>query len=409
MPPELNARLRPFRRRLRLLLAERAALWAGAAVAAAALPLAVVIQVRGLWVDWRWFPMAIAAAMLMGWVWGLLTRLSPFQIARATEQRLALKERLSSATVLAEGDQMVAALHRDAVDHLAGPSPRATFPRRFGLPARAFAAAAVALCLVMILPQLAIFQSAGTRAQRQQMKRKGAELVKIAREIERNPPPSQKQLAMQIAENMRRLGKDLERHRVTERQALKRMNQLSRQVQRTQDKLAAQNSRQAMSAASRRLDQTAAERALERKPDAGAIAAEIERREGIKLPPGAKGAIRLTPEQVKALARHASQFKDIKSFAALDSELAAVLAQLLANEDYLKALEILERLADKLGSQEARKLTPEEAKRLAENMRAMAEALKNTDLKQLAKSLREAAEALEKMDPAEAAKLLKGG
>ncbi|GAG18993.1 unnamed protein product, partial [marine sediment metagenome] len=109
----------------------------------------------------------------------------------------------------------------------------------------------------------------------------------------------------------------------------------------------------------------------------------------------------LTDEQMKALQKLAQSLKtsQAQQLLALDGDLAGILADLLAKDDMQEALKILQRLADKLSDPETLKsLTPEERKRLAEEMRRLAEALKGTDLDALAKDLLEMAKALERGD-----------
>lgn len=399
----LGQHLAPLRRRVRLLLAERGALLAGAGGAGLGLALVALDKFRLLRVDWYYVVALVVAAAVSGFAAGLLRRLSDFEVARAAEARLALKERLSSAVALESlaGEQpMVAALVQDAQGRLSPVRARQLFPMRFDRPAQVFVGLVVLLAAAIILPELPAFQSQATQRDWAALRREGGQLVKIARDLQKRPLPQDSQkILRQVALNLKALGKDMQTARVTRKQALVRLNKIERQLQLA--KAGMSGPRPSKSLAQAALEMKTGQEALAQSREAERArildqiqAARMARTQGL---PGKQ----LSDEQIKALEKLAQSLKSSQAqqLLNLDADLASKIAELLAKGDTQEALKILKRLADKLGDPATlQKLSPAQLKQLAEEMRRLAEALKGTDLDALAKQMLELAKALERGD-----------
>jgi len=389
----LDHRLAVLRRRVRLLLAERSALTAGAYAAAAGLLLVVLDRLHVLRVEWAHLAALLIAGLVIGWLWGFLRRLTDFEVARVAEQRITLKERLSSAVVLAprsSADPMVSALLEDAAEHLNSVRPSRLFPRRLARNGLAFLGLVIALLAAVILPELPAFQSAATRQERADLRREGERLVKLSERLPKKELPQRAKVLRQVARNMKALGKDMQTGRVDRKQALVQLHKLEKL-----SKLAQYNPNTpqgekslARAAAEIRANQVAlAKMRLDQRNQALA-----------QLKAGTVSGKPLTEEQRKALEKltqSSSKTSPSQKLLNLDTDLASKIAELLARQDVQEALKTLQQLADKLGDpQTLQKMTPEERKRLAEELRKMAEALKNTDLDKLAQQIKDLAEAL---------------
>lgn len=410
----LEQSLSQIKKRIRLLLIERHALLLGTIGAA----LGVVCVILSRWYFSIGEPPVlfglVAAGLISGSIWGMLIKLSPYSVARAVEKRLNLKERLSSAVALSQtDDDMVHALITDAVKHAENINPKAVFPVKFDKNTAGFLASIVVLIGIFYLPQLPRFQSDIRRAEIAVMKREGKKLQKLANEAKKQSSPKNKEIAQQVALNMKKLGKKLETGRMNRKQAMVALKKLSKEIQTAQDKIAENNKPgKTMEQAARELKDvspTLAKDMLERiqkeklknlslgKTDPQLASMEKQ----IKDMQAKSGA--MSNSDLQKAEQSLSKYLSSQNGANMPPELASIMAELMKNGDYKRAMELMNELSKKLKSGNMSKM---DQKNLEEQLKALAKALKNTDLEELAKKLREAAEKLAKMDPKEAAKLL---
>ena len=437
-----DRQLTALRRRVRLLVAERTALAACAGAVAVCILLVALDKFRVLRVEWFHFAGLLGAGLVCGWCWGFARRLGNFEVARAAEERLRLKERLSSAVALgslAERDPMVSALVRDAENHLTPVRAKRLFPRRFGRRGQVLLGLLALLAAAMILPEIPALQSKSTRQERAALKKQGERLVKLARRLERRPPPrdvTTKKVLKQVALNLKALGKDMQTARITRKQALVKLNKLEKQVKAAQSNLGGSGRGKSLAKAAEELQTAQDAEAQMRAEKMARLMSQVEDTKTGKMPPDGEKFKELTPEQMKALEKLATSMRTLQSQGLdLPDDLLKALAdaltrkdvqealrilqrlqrELLAKKDAQEALRILQRVAKRLQTEEAlrelaelakklqdektlRKMSPEDMKRLADKLVAMAKALKNTDLDALAKQLLELAKALERGD-----------
>ena len=394
----LRMPLAPFRRRIRLLLAEQMALTGGAAAAFVCLLLVAMSKLLHiLHADWLAVLSILAAGLSAGAMWGAVRPLSDFDIARSAEDRMRLKERVSSAISLGPrcpGDPMVEALVQDAAEKLACGRPSHFFPHRLGARGRIFVGLAVLLAAALILPELPFLQSPATRRERAALRKEGEEVVKLAQELEkRRLPTDRAKIVHQLAMNVKALGKDMQRLRVTRKQALVRLHKLEKQAQSARAQLLSPSAKTSLAKAAAALQGQQEERARQTSLLSQLQSQQAAAAQGKAQP--------LSEEQRRRLEELSRSLKpsQARQLLGLDGDLASVLAQLLAKQDVQAALDILARLAQKLedpGTLD--QLSPEELRRLEEELRGLAEALKNTDLDELARELLEMAKALERGD-----------
>ena len=405
----LDYRLTGLRRRVRLLLAERTALAAGTWAAVACLALVGLDKFRLARIEWDYLAAILALGLAGGWAWGFFHRPTTFEVSRAAEKRLSLKERLSSAVALqrlSDQDEMVAALLDDAAERLRPVRPSRLFPRRFGRRGQVFVGLLVVVAAALILPELSPFQSAATRRERGRMRAAGERLVKLAHKLEARPVPGKAKILKQLALNMKALGKDMQTGRATRKQAFVRLHRLENQVKLAQRELAGPQGEKPLAQAATEMKMAQDALARMRMMQKAKILAQLKAAREAKAAKGGgkegKGATKpLTDEQVKALERLAAALKPstTQELLKLPEDLASTLAKLLAKKDMQEALKILQRLAEKLQKPETlRKLTLEQMRRLAEELRMLAGRLKKTDLDALARQMLALAKALERGD-----------
>jgi DNA repair exonuclease SbcCD ATPase subunit len=399
-----------MRRRIRLLLMEKHALMVGAVGAG----IAAVLLALSKWSFSLGEPVLligiILGSIMIGAVWGAMRRLTSYDVARAAERRLDIKERLSSAVALARtDDEMVRALVEDATEHVQGIQPKGVFPHRFTREMMIFGIMLLSVLVLYFIPLIPSLQSPTRRQEVQIMAKEGKRLIKLAKEAKEHVSTENKAAMERLAKDMELLGKKLKSGRMTRKQAMQAINKLDKKVKDAQDRIAAQNrSPKSMAAAAKDMEEFAGalaknmqeriEKQMQENLATGKIdpkLADLEKR--------LKNIQSQSDKKTQEMESQVQKYLDSKSGAEVPPELSALMSQLLQNEDYKKSSELMSKLARKLGQGN---MSKEDMKNIEEQLKAMAEALKGTDLNELAKQMRQAAEQLAKMDPKEAAKML---
>ena len=412
MPEELGSHIRRLRKRVRLLFVERYTLFGAAGGAVVAVILAALSYRYEDLAEYRLWVGAVGLGALAGCVFALVKKLDDLAVARAADRRTNMQERLSSAiSVTGEDtpDGMQAALVSDASSHISALPANEVFRHRFGAPHLAFGIALVALLAVSLIPQLPTFQSKTRRQEVEAMKLQGKKMVAIAKDLKKFDGRKREELR-RLAVALDKLGKKMQKGRMSRKQAMLRTNRLTKEIEKEQDKLARENSR------TKSMDQAKSEMHKAGEELAKSIAEKLAKQQSIrpedamkKVPSDkrlaelAKKAGKLTPAERRELEKSLAKYADPNNSAAIPAELAEALAKLAQNKDYQKAMEIMQKLAQKLNSGKMSKMDKEA---LRKQMEALAKALKGTDLDQLAKMMRENAEKLAKMSPEELQKLL---
>lgn len=417
MATNIERELKGFKKRIRLLLIERHALMVGAV----GVGIAAVFVALSKWYYSLSEPVLLLGIVLLsmaaGAIWGMARKLTDFTTARATEKRLDLKERLSSAVAFPETeDGMVKALVQDAGQHIDSVRPNTVFPHRFNREMAVFGVMMVVLLGLYYVPQISSLQSPTRREEVRVMKQEGKKLRKLAKEAVKHISPDNKEIAKRIALNMDRLGKKLESGRMSRKQAMLALKKLDKQIKDVQDRIASRNlSPKSMAQALKDLEsmspglaesmQARIEKELQQSLASGKSDKELEDLlKRIKNMQSSTGG--MSGKQMQDAEKKLKEFmKSGNNGVPVPPELSAVMSELLKNEDYKKASELMSELAKKLGKRG--NMSKMDAKNLEEQLKALSEALKNTDMNELAKKLREAAEQLAKMDPKKAAEMMK--
>jgi len=410
----LDSQMKRLRRRVRLLMVERYALLGGSIGAIAAAVMVMLAPRYDAFLNPDLWVLTTAACAALGAAYGLLRKLDDLSVALAADKRTGLRERFSTAVALgkqgANGEMEGAVVH-DADTHISTLRSRDVFRHRFSLAHILFSAALLVFLCAVILPMLPQFQSKVRRAEVAAMKREGANLAKIAKEIKREDP--KRAQLKRLAARLQDLGKKMETGRMARKQAMLKTQKLNKEVKKEQDRLAKLSSpAKTMEQAQAEMKKTSEELA---KQMAAKMAADknIPLEEAMQKVPSDEELAKLvrktgslTPTERKSLEEALRKYTDPNSNLQMPKELGEALTKLAQNGDYQKAAEIMQQLAQKLGNPNS-KMSQADKEALKKQMEALAQALKNTDLDKLAKAMKENAEKLAKMSPEELKKLAK--
>lgn len=206
-----------------------------------AIPAGLCILASRIWV----FPVSeyyVAGGLLATTALGFLVaswfvRLTPLAVANDIDVTLGLRERISSAMALGEGqtasDPFVVTLVHDAAQQIKGLPIKKVYP--WGLPPSwklALPALLIAGAMVLV-PQLNLFASQQDRQELKLVQEKGKELVDLAKKTEEQAEQHKSPVMKKQAKEIKRVGEKLQRGNVQKKQALK-------ELQRLKDKLESQ-------------------------------------------------------------------------------------------------------------------------------------------------------------------------
>lgn len=385
MTPALSQTLTRATRRVRL----RFALRHGATGLLAGTLIAGVLLALTRTALWEELPAEALVAppllgLFVGLAWGALRRLSPLDVARLTEQRLDLKERLSTALILApdpSGSPLAARQIADAEAHAArGLDLRAALPLTLPRRGATALAAVAALFLAWFLPTLPLFQSPQERAERAAVKKEGERIVRVAKVLEREAAGRKLEQTRQAAQKLGKLGEQMRGGQVDKQKSLMKLAKLSQEMQKSQQALAAANGAKSLPRAGNDLQKAlASARALPPSPGAD---------QKLNAPNPDSGA--KNPKQAAAPAPSQEAMQQVQKS--------------LQNADMQSLAEQLQKLAQQ--AQQGQPGDKAGREKLAKQLSALAEALKGTSLEKTSESLKQAAEAMKNDDMAQASQQL---
>ncbi|MCE5198795.1 MAG: hypothetical protein ABFD54_10375 [Armatimonadota bacterium] len=406
----LTERIHAMRRRVRLLLVERYGLIGGAAGAVVAAVMALLSLRYDALISYTLWAGALVFGTGVGVAWGLLRKLDDFTIALAVDRRAGLKERMSTALMVSDDTSWAEALVHDAREHVTAVSPKSVFPHKFGMPHWVFGGAALLLACAVVLPQVPALQSSGRRQEVTVMKRQGAKLKSIAKDIRKQTSPSHTEMR-KLANRLENLGKKMQTGRMTRKQAMLKTRKLTKEVKEQQNLLARRNS------PGKPMEQAQLEMRKAAEQLSQKMAMELAKKENIPLAqamnqvPSDKRLAELarkdgplTESERKELEQAVSKYANRNSSEPIPSELGEALAKLAQSQDYQKAAELMKKLSQRLNSG---KMSKSDQESLRKQMQALAKSLKGTDLDKLAKAMRQNAEALSKMSDEQLKQLMK--
>jgi hypothetical protein len=410
----LHRKLNEATRRIRLLLVYQ---WAARLLCWTALAcVLLVIASRLRWVQ-EPEPAVLAGAMgaaaLVGAAIGFSRRLTRMDVARLTDSRTGLKDRLATAVEFegaAEGDPLVRHLVDDAGQRAKELNLRRVYPWRVTREGAGFVAFALVLFGAFFLPTLPAFRSKEQKAEAAEVKKHGQAIEKLA--IERQKAAEGKKLdeTAKAAAEARKLAEAMRKGDVSKKAAMVKLAKLTKKMEEQQKRMAMANTpgRKSMEEAGKEIQKaleqqqkaiTEAARAAEQK-DAKADGKHAAQKPGEK--PNAQGADGKTAgEKDKRAAEKAAQQAQQAGSQSQQSEAMKKaqqamqkFAQALMDQSGEQQNAAMQDLAKQL---ESGQLNKQEMDQLQKQMQQAANAMKGTDLDKAAKEMEKAAQELAKL------------
>jgi hypothetical protein len=221
-------RLRPYRRRVRILLMWRYGAMAGVAGAFVATLLSL-LDWRGVLTVYPWqLGACIVAGVLMGALYGLLLRVSDAAVAQLIDRRAGLKDRLQTAMEHTDGAHLFdLPLIEDAQNALQNADPKRIFRPQFGKWQKLFVGAVALTLFVQFLPQILAIALPERREEQKEIKQAAKEIEEVAKPIlEEAKKPDADELTKRIAQNVELYNKRAREAKMNKQEALLRYNEI---------------------------------------------------------------------------------------------------------------------------------------------------------------------------------------
>lgn len=295
-----------------------------------------------------WIPaIPILLSILVGVRNGMLARRDAFATALETDEKLGLKEHLSSAYAFGQPTStplaatgLVPSLVEDAAHHSQSLEPKKIYPLAFDRTHRVLVLCAAIFGLTLFMPNVPWLLADEEQAARKTIQEQGKELETIAKEVKKEEAKTPQSEAARQAKKLAALGEKMQRGRMGKKEALTGLGELKKDLEK-----AAKNDGQ--------------------NQNSGASQEQMQ----------------------AALEQIASQ--------PMDSEAGKQIQEKLKQGDAEAAAKEAEKLADKI---EKGELSADEQKKAAEDLNKMAKALKEKGGEQnekMAQQLEQAAKSLQ--------------
>lgn len=229
--------LKPFRRRLRTLLAWRWGSMGGI--------LGVLLAIALDWMDWfeiavvepYWLPATVAAGVLMGIGYALLRPLPPEAVAVMIDRRGGLKDRVQTALERSQAEGVFdEPLIEDALHNLSSSKPANLFQLRFGKWQGVFVGALVLMILIHYLPVLPFFVSDEEKKDKQAVQSLAKQVEEVAKPVlEQAKKPGAKEIEKQLARNVELFNRSAQKGRLDKKQAMIKYNQILAQAKKLEE------------------------------------------------------------------------------------------------------------------------------------------------------------------------------
>ena len=399
-PDALQRTLRSAAARIRMLVLLRVgslALCAGAVVSLCA----VGLSKARLWEEPSpWLAGGIiAAAVSCAAIFALSRKITELDVARLTDRRSDLKERLSSAVEFRGlgldtkasfyGEQMA-----DAARHAAGLDLAVAYPMRIPRTLWLGAAVTAAVFAMYFLPTLPVFWTKQKQAEAAAVKMQGMAIVKVATDAEKSANQQDLKETRRAAEEARKLGEAMQKARVGKKESLVALQKLTKKMEETQQKLADQQSRQMEKAKvagadfKKSMDQMQREVQEKRRQE---DARKAEQAKNSPLKPGEKST---SPSQQNKPSPQESQASKQAQQAMQQ------MAEALANMDKQQMQQAMQKVAEavKIG-----KMSKEEMQQLQKALKQLSKSLEQSGQKEQAQQMAEMSQQMQdgmnNMDP----------
>lgn len=233
----LLGELKPYRRRLRTLLAWRWGAMSGILGALAAIVLDLMDWLEIAVVEPGWLPAVVAAGVLAGVGYALLRPLPPETVAVMIDRRGGMKDRVQTALERSQAEGVFdEPLIEDALRSLSGSKPADMFQLRFGLWQGVFTGALVLMLFIHYLPVLPFFTSDEEKKDKQAVQSLAKQVEEVAKPVlERAKKPGAKEIEKQLARNVELFNRSAQKGRLDKKQAMIKYHQILAQAKKLEE------------------------------------------------------------------------------------------------------------------------------------------------------------------------------
>jgi hypothetical protein len=342
----------------------------------------------------------VATALLAAAIYALSRKLTPLEVARLTDRRTDLKERLSSAVEFHAlgvdtsapfyGEQMA-----DAVRHAAGLNLAAAFPTRIPRTLWVGIIAALALFGMYFLPTLPMFYSKHKKEEIAEVKKQGIAIVKVANDTEKAANQQDLKEAKRAAAETRKLGEAMQKAKLGKKESLVALQKLTKKMEETQQKLADQQARSMEKAKQAGADFKKSLEQMQKEVE------EKRREEDARKAEQAKTSQQKPGDKTASQSQKEKQAQQNQSQASKQAQQAMQqMAEALANMDKQQMQQAMQKVADAMKSG---KMSKEEMQQLQKALKQLAKSLEQSGQKQQAQQMAELSQQMQNsmnnMDP----------
>lgn len=401
LPNALNATLNAATRRIRFLLALR---YVSRALCWTSLACLIVVGMSKLHLVFNApSPAAlggiIGIAVLGGFIAAFARRLTPLAVAKATDRRTDLKDRLSSAlefqlSGIDPSTPFYSEQLADAARAVQGVDLKAAYPSK--APKELIAGIVFSLTLfgLFFLPSLPVFWSQQKRDEVAEVKKRGIEIIKIADEKAKAADQQKLPETKKAAEEAKKLGEAMEKNKLSKKEALVDLQKLLKKMEEAQKKNGEKEGEKAKQAGAdlkRSLDQM--EKELQKKQAEKAKEGEKGKEASGKpkdkpadprdiQKPGQNGKPKEAsePQQSNAMKQAKEAMKQM--------------ADALANMDHQQMQKAMEKMADQMKSGQ---MSKEEMQQMQKAMQQLAQSLKDSGQQEAGQKMEQMAQQMQQM------------
>ncbi|CUU38391.1 hypothetical protein GXSOP10_13822 [Armatimonadetes bacterium GXS] len=235
---EWSGRLRPYRWRVRMLLAWKLGAIGGTAGALTSALLSLLDWRAVLFVPTYWLPLIVLAGVLLGVVYAMLIRLPDSAIAQLIDRRAGLKDRLQTALEHSEASHLFdQPLIEDAQRALQSTHPAQIFKPRFTRWQGLFLGAVALALLMHFLPQILALALPERREEQKEIVKSAKQIEEVVKPIvEEAKKPDADEITKRIAQNAELYNKRAREAKMSKQEALLRYNQLLEDARKLEQK-----------------------------------------------------------------------------------------------------------------------------------------------------------------------------
>ncbi len=327
-------------------------------------------------------------------------KLTQLDVAKLTDRRTDLKERLSSAVEFrSQGFNSSSPFHTqqisDALLHAGSVDLKAAYPIIIPKQFWAGIVASLALFGMFFLPSLPIFWSKEKKQEAEEVKKQGVQIIKVAKDATKAAGTQDLKETKKAAEEAKKLGEAMQKAKMTKKESLVALEKLTRKMEETQKKLAEQQTRNMDKAKKagadfkKSLDKMEKEIAEKKADEAKKLAQEAKNAPKKPVDPNAQK----NPTDPKQSQPQTPQMK--QAMQAMQQ-----MAEALANLDKSAQQKAMQKIAEQLKSG---KMTKQEMKKMQEAIKQLAQNMKDSGQQQqgeqMGKLAQQMQDGLNNMDP----------